>query len=262
MRLLLIALMIASIAACSAAKITESLLTPEERALVRAAIGDVARGDSASLSRKVPAETAAKIPGAMPNMQRALPSPPHEIAILNAVVKLGTPRIANVIYQVKGQSGWAVVHASIQTTAGHPTLISLYIERTAVEPRKLNGFSLANAGAGGLAMLAAMLSVAAITIAALIRIWRSGRFDRRWLWTIGALLGFATMRYNWSTGEIGFQPLSFQLMSLGAYKQPIYAPWILAVSVPVVALIALFKQGYDSWEEPGIYPDAAEKPDG
>jgi hypothetical protein len=173
----------------------------------------------------------------------------------------GATRQAHVVYEVKGNAGWALVEASTATSQGRTLITSFYVTKTAVDPRKLNAFSLSNAGAGGWAMLAAMLAVATITIGALVRIWRSGRFDRRWLWTIGTLIGFTTVKYNWSTGETMFQPISFQILGLSAFKQPLYAPWMLGVSVPLVALIALFKQGYDSWEEPGIYPDGAVTPD-
>ena len=39
-------------------------------------------------------------------------------------------------------------------------------------------------------MLTAMVLAIIVTIAALLRIWRSGRFSRRSLWTIGTILAW------------------------------------------------------------------------
>lgn len=91
-------------------------------------------------------------------------------------------------------------------------------------------------------MLLAMIAAVAVTIVALVRIWRSGLFERRWLWTIGALIGITSLRMNWSTGVVSFQPLMIVLFSAGAFKQPIFAPWVLSVGLPVVAIIALLRR--------------------
>ena len=82
-------------------------------------------------------------------------------------------------------------------------------------------------------------------VAALLRIWRSGRFRRRWLWTIGALFGFGTFALNWTTGQFDFQPLTFNLLGIGFLKNPVFAPWILKFGIPVVAIVALIKYRAD-----------------
>jgi hypothetical protein len=121
-------------------------------------------------------------------------------------------------------------------------LAGLYVRRIAGEPRTLNRFTLQGAGAAKILMLFAMAAAVGVTLLALVRVWRSPLFDRRWLWTLGTFFGVMTLRLNWSTGHFYFQPISVQLFSASATKQPIYAPWILAVSVPLVALIALFRR--------------------
>ena len=257
MRIVLLVFLTAFLWACSPSKLEETALSPQERALVRNALQDVTLNDTGKLAQKVPPELAPKLSEAMPAMRAALPEPPFDLSMTNANWNMtGAIRRVHAIYELKGKNGWALVDTTMESSGGRTLLTGLYIQKTGGDPQRLNGFTLGNAGAGGWGMLLAMLAALGVTVAALVKIWRSGMFRRRWLWTIGTLIGVTIFRLNWTTGEWGFQLFYIQLFSAGAFKQPVYAPWILSVSVPVVAIIALFKQGYDSWDEPGLNPDA------
>lgn len=243
MRLMLTSLLTALVSACSPTSVVEKLLMPEERQLVASAVEDVDRGDGESLSKKVPPQVAKDFQAALPAMREALPPAPRQVTMVNAnVTSSGGVRTVSALYQVKGQASWALMEAVMTTRGARTTLTGLHLQRTAVEPMKLNKFSLADAGAGGWAMLVAMLAAVCLTIAALVRIWRSGLFERRWLWTLGALVGITTLRMNWATGAVSFQPLSFQILSVSAVKTPPFAPWSLGVSIPLVALIAFLRR--------------------
>lgn len=154
----------------------------------------------------------------------------------------GSQRQAHAVYQVHGRSGWALVEGTTQSVNGRTWLTGIYVQPTAGDPRRLNGFTLQRFGVAKGLMLLAMIAAVAVTIVALVRIWRSGLFERRWLWTIGALIGITSLRMNWSTGVVSFQPLMIVLFSAGAFKQPIFAPWVLSVGLPVVAIIALLRR--------------------
>jgi len=262
MKFVLLVFISALVAACSPNKLEQTAMSPEERGLVRNALQDVALNNPGKLAQKIPPELVPKLSKAMPAMRAALPEPPFELSLTNANWTMtGSVHRVHAIYQLKGRNGWALVDTTLASSGGRTLLTGLYIQKTPGDPAKLNGFTLSNAGVGGWAMLGAMAAALSVTIAALVKIWRSGMFRRRWLWTIGSLIGISIFRLNWTTGEWGFQLLHVQLFSVGAFKQPIYAPWILNVSIPVVALIALFKSGCDEWEEPGLFteePPAAE----
>lgn len=250
----LMSILIILAGACSPSKVPESLLEPNEQSLIRGAIDDVSREDTTSLSKKIPPELSRKIEPAFPAMNRALPKPPLEITALNANVNLfGSDRLAEAVYQVKGRNGWALVEVAVQTSRGRTQLRALYIRPMQDEPKSMYAFRISDAGASGWAMLCAMAAAVLVTIAAIFRIWRSGYFARRWLWTLGSLVGFTTLRMNWSTSEFEFQLVSFQIFSISAFKQPIYAPWVLGVSFPVIALIALF---YRSKKSEDVRPHA------
>lgn len=242
MRTALLALLTFVISACSPNSLIEKGLSLQERSVIRSAIDDISRGDGPALAKKMPPELAPKVPGALPQMQQGMPKSPLEVSVLNVNwTNSGGARTAHAVYQVHGASGWALVDATTQTDAKSTLLTGIYVQQIKGSPFDQNRFTLAAAGPAQLSMIGAMIAVVGITLAGLVRIWRSGLFGRRWLWTIGAFIGVMTLKLNWSTGEYAFQPISFQLFSVSASKQPIYEPWILGVSIPLVAAIALFR---------------------
>jgi hypothetical protein len=113
------------------------------------------------------------------------------------------------------------------------------IERPAAE---LNGFSFRNASLLHYMVLSLAVLAVVVTVAAVIKIWRSGNFRRRWLWTIGAVLGLSKITLNSTSGEFMYSPVYFQLFSASAIKPGLLAPWLVSVSIPAVAFYALLKR--------------------
>lgn len=79
-------------------------------------------------------------------------------------------------------------------------------------------------------------------IATLVVVIRTKFQRRKWLWILFVLLGFGKFSLNWTTGQIGFSPLSIHLLSFGAVTASMYAPWILNVSLPIGAIVFWFKR--------------------
>lgn len=243
MRLGLIAFLGALLISCSSNQLEETALSPDERALVRGAVNDIARDDVAALSKKLRPEMAGQIPSVFKQMRAQLPSQPLKLSLSDAKWNVvGSARTTEAVYIVEGRSGWALVDVVMESSDGRSIIAGMHVTKMATDPREATELNLADARASGWAMLAAMAIAIGVTITALIRIWRSGSFQRRWLWTIGALVGVTTLKMNWTSGEWAFQPLSVQFFSASALKQPVYSPWVLGVSLPLVALIALFRR--------------------
>ena len=258
MRTALTAMFLLVLTSCSISNTIEKGLTRQERAIIRGAAEDISHGDSAALARRMPPELSSKIPAAELAMNRAMPKPPLEITILNANWSItGPDRKATAVYQVRGQSGWALVEARTLTVRGRTSLTGIFVRPASSDAASLNRFSETKPGPTHLLMLLAMMAAVGVTVAALLRIWRTKLFKRRWLWTIGALIGVTTLRMNWSTGDFYFQPLFLQLFSAGAAKSPIYAPWTLSVGLPLIALIALLKHRGVTKDGARVEPDAA-----
>jgi ABC-type Fe3+-siderophore transport system permease subunit len=65
---------------------------------------------------------------------------------------------------------------------------------------------------------------------------------RRWLWIIFMLFGFGRYSFNWTTGQMAFQPIFIQLIPTSAFKGAPYAPWIIYICMPFGALLFLWKR--------------------
>lgn len=241
MRFLLVTILATLTAACAGSSLEKTALKPQERQLARVALEDIARGDAKALSQKVTPDLTGKLPvGAMRDQ---LPKPPFELVLTKANWNSGgRGRSVDAVYSVKGDGGFALVEIAMASNGGPPVVTGLYVQHTPSDPQKLNAFTLQSGGVAGWAMILAMIAAVGATVAALFHIWRSGLFARRWLWTIGAIIGLTTLRLDWSTGNFSFQPISFQFFSASAIKQPVYTPWVLGVSLPLVALIALARR--------------------
>ncbi len=86
-----------------------------------------------------------------------------------------------------------------------------------------------------------MIAVPLFTLYALVLCIRM-RMTRKWLWILFILLGVTTLRLNWSTGEMGLQPLSVQLLGASFSRSGLVAPWIFGVSFPLGAVFFLRKR--------------------
>ena len=60
---------------------------------------------------------------------------------------------------------------------------------------------------------------------------------RKWLWIIGALVGVMSFNLNWTTGDFGFQVITFKLLGIGFTKPGIVAPWFASFSIPIISII-------------------------
>lgn len=68
------------------------------------------------------------------------------------------------------------------------------------------------------------------------------RLRRKWLWILFIVLPVGKLSLNWSTGELGYQLLAFQLFGASLMKSGLYAPWLMGVSFPLGAVIFLLNR--------------------
>jgi hypothetical protein len=70
------------------------------------------------------------------------------------------------------------------------------------------------------------------------------------------LLGVGKFAVNWTTGQWGFMPLSFQLFSAGAFA-PLYGAWTLSISLPIGAIwFLLRRKNFDQAASRQVIPPA------
>jgi hypothetical protein len=104
-------------------------------------------------------------------------------------------------------------------------------------------FSLSDAGGGRVLLLSLPLAALAISIAAIVRVWRSGLFMRRWLWTLGCIPGLSLLSIFWPTGRLSWQPMYVSLLPAG-FQQigPLPDNWQFTATLPILAIIVLLRR--------------------
>lgn len=108
---------------------------------------------------------------------------------------------------------------------------------------EIQRFSLSDAGVRGVLLLSLPLAALAISITAIVRVWRSGLYTRRWLWTIGCLPGLSLLSIFWPTGRLSWQPFHVLLLPAG-FEQigPVPDAWRFTATLPILAIIVLLRR--------------------
>ena len=105
---------------------------------------------------------------------------------------------------------------------------------------RANAFSLTDRPMREYAFLALAALSPLIIIIALISLARSLRVRRKGLWMLGMIIGVGALTMNWTTGAVGLRPLFIDPFGLWVlHADTPAAPWMITVSLPVVALVYL-----------------------
>jgi hypothetical protein len=235
--------------ACKPQQLVENMAPRDDQQLARAAIDDLVMGRSAALAGKMPEEIRPSLAAAEPQMRAMLP--PHPAVRLvqaNWSKTVGggsqTKHQSDLVYELSGGGRYVLAELAIQRDGPTATISGFHVQPTDGPVDSWSGLSLKGKSAVHYSVLAAAIAAVGVTIWALVRIWRSGLFRRRWLWTIGALLGFTKLSIDWATGDISFMPISVQLFSASMFKTAT-VPWQVGVSIPLVAIWALLVRQRD-----------------
>jgi hypothetical protein len=105
---------------------------------------------------------------------------------------------------------------------------------------KDNEFTLSNKGLKQYLILTLAIVAPILSLYTLVLCVRRLSGTRRWLWAVFVLLGFGKVVINWTTGELQYDFRTIQLLSVDAFSVP-YGPWIISVSLPIGAILFLFK---------------------
>lgn len=154
----------------------------------------------------------------------------------------GSSRLANVAieYTYLGPK-WVVASASLSGEPGSFRIVSFNIEPIPAPLSEMNAFTLKGKGAVHYLFVLLPLVACAVSVYAFVRCLRTKGLKRKWLWALFTLVGFAAFSMNWSTGAVSVNALYFSLFSAACARQGWLGPWAVTFSIPVGALIFLWK---------------------
>lgn len=124
--------------------------------------------------------------------------------------------------------------------AAAPMVTTFYIDVAPMTAMRANAFSLTDRPLREYGFLALAALSPMIIVIALISLARSLRVRRKGLWMLGMIVGVGALTMNWTTGAVGLRLLFIDPFGLWVlHADTPAAPWMITVSLPVVALVYL-----------------------
>lgn len=144
-------------------------------------------------------------------------------------------RRSHLSYQYEFTDGWVLASIMIDTEGDERSVFGINVHPLPAALGEINAFTLENRGARHYIMLALAVAIP-IFIFWTVYLCARSKIEKKALWIFFILLGIMRIQLNWTTGQMGFQPIGFQIPGAGISKMGLYAPWILTVSVPLGAI--------------------------
>jgi hypothetical protein len=242
------------LAACSQKAWTDRLASAEEQRLAVETAQDFRDGAVDKLAQRTEPELKGELQRGIaevrPILERA--RGPFAIETVNVAQVNDGPVTKTFVLQAGSGSNWAVVEVVLRGAPGSLQLAGFHASPASSDPSRLNDFSISQRGMLGYIWPISMVTSVALCLLAVVLIWRRRWLKRRWLWTLGSLLGFAGFGLNWSTGAWAVQILNVSLLGAGATKAGPFAPWILTFGVPVIAIIVIVRWLRGAGSEAGV----------
>jgi hypothetical protein len=148
----------------------------------------------------------------------------------------------NLTYEFQFREGWILSNVALKKQGGNITIVGFHVYS---EPQSLeaqNRFTLRGKSVGQYAILAAAVIVPLFILWTFVLCLRTKLKGRKWPWDVFILLGIGKLAVNWTTGAWAFAFTYVQLFGAGALASP-YGPWTISVSVPLGAIVFLWRRG-------------------
>lgn len=149
------------------------------------------------------------------------------------VVEMGDTR-GELTYEIHAGERWALLDVGLVRSGGSSHITAFHWQPTSGPLAKLNAFTLAGrTPTHYLFLCLAALSVLACVGGAVLAFVRKVG----WLWVLFCLVGVGKFVINWTTGQTGFQPISFQLLGAAFFRPGTVGPWLVSWSVPLGTIL-------------------------
>lgn len=150
-------------------------------------------------------------------------------------------RRTSLTYQYQFPDAWVLAAVTIDTSGESKTLMGVNVNPLPKPLGELNAFTLSGKSVKHYILLALAVAVPVFIVWTIVLCART-KIRKKWLWIIFILVAVAKLNLNWTTGQMGFQPIAFQIPGSGIAKMGLYAPWILTISFPLGAIMFLIKR--------------------
>ena len=228
-----------AVAGCSG-----SNLTGAQDAELRAVFTQIRLGRLAEAQARFdPRFSRPQLAQTLAGLARVIPRrPPSSVRLLGSnslETHLGQAYLAT--YEYGYPDRFLIVRTGIfRPPSGPPMVTTFYIDVAPMTAVRANALTLANKPLRQYGFLALAAASPLVIVIALISLARSLRVRRKGLWMMGMIIGVGALTMNWTTGAVGLRPLFVDPFGLWVlHADTPAAPWMITVSLPIVALVYL-----------------------
>ena len=196
--------------------------------------------------------TMAKLAAGLPN------EAPKSIRLIGYRTELrdGATKSYFITYEFEFTQRWALIQLEWQRVEGKLRLNGFNIELLAAPVERINAFTFNGKGLINYLVICLAVIGPLLKLYALVRCLLAKALKGKLLWVIFILFGLGTFSVNWTTGDSRLNFLSFDFLGASIIRSG-YGPWIVSVSLPLGALVFLFKLGRMRRRKPAESPAAA-----
>ncbi len=156
----------------------------------------------------------------------------------------GNKRTSSLTYQYQFKDSWLLASVTVENIEGKQRILGINVNPIPTSLKEINAFTFLDKKTSNYIFLIIAFLAALLILYSLILCIKT-KMKKKWLWIILIFCGITKLNLNWTTGHIGFQPISisFQLLlGFSAFKQGLYAPWVLSTYLPLGAIIFLIRR--------------------
>ena len=244
-KLLLVFSALALLAGCNQQAMIEKFAPKEESAIAQRALSELIAKNFGWLDSQLdPALKKPETRDALEKMAIAFPSAhPKSVSLVGTQTNTRNGVTTyNLTYEYEYPNAWLLTNVMLQRKDAELRIIGMHAYPEKQSLRETNAFKFAGKGLAHYLVLALVVGIALFELYVLVLCFRTPIAKRKWLWLLFVALGITRFFFNWTTGDLSFQLLSFAIPGASASTAGPYAPLILSFSIPVGAIVFLLRR--------------------
>lgn len=229
---------------CDQATIMKKMTPPEAESAAKSYIDLLQQNKFEEIEKDLdPSIKTPEIRTTLIKMAQMVPSEkPTSIKVVGSHVLHGSGfSTTNITLEYQFQRNWLLINVATQKKGGVSSVVGFNVNPIPDSLENINKFRLAGKNPLQYSVLVLAILIPLFSLYALVLCIRTKIEKRKWLWVVFVLLGFAKFSVDWTTGQCGIMPLSFQLLGAGAFA-PAYGSWVISISLPLGAIIFMLKR--------------------
>ncbi len=157
-------------------------------------------------------------------------------------VAAGTLWRAKISFQYEFSNAWVIAHVVLEKNQDKLFVSNFSVKQHPANIEEINAFNLNGKGASHYLFLAMAILIPLFILFTFILCILTPITERKWLWIVFVFIGFLGLTFNWTSGEIGFRPITVLPLGVKAVSGGAFSPWYITISFPLGAILFLLKR--------------------